>query len=252
MSAQPDTDSSLNANKPGSEPSGNAAAADATSTNVAPAGASAPVDDSTLTYEQLQARVKTLSDSLAAATAESEKFRQEWQDLKLRDEALGVEALTVDESKLEDKLVLSVRELYQSEMKRREVVALLDKLLSTSTQMIKTAPNYDPKVQADYEVASRSAKEYLAGRSSSSIPLGSSLEDGHIIDVNPQLNSVVINLGKSQGVKEGMRFILLQGDKQVGVAVVVLVRDVVSAALVQNLKPDVVLNGGDRATVMTQ
>ena len=47
----------------------------------------------------------------------------------MRDEALGVEALTVDESKLEDKLVQAVKELYQSEMKRREALVLLDKLL---------------------------------------------------------------------------------------------------------------------------
>ena len=79
----------------------------------------------------------------------------------MRDEALGVDALTVDETKLEDKLVQAVKELYQSEMKRREA-------LNSPRQAprhhrpdarLKTAPNYDPKVRADYEVASRAAKD---------------------------------------------------------------------------------------------
>ncbi len=79
-------------------------------------------DVSSLTREQLEAKVKTLTESLASANTESEYFRQQWQELRLRDEALGVEALTVDERKLEDKLVQAVKELYQSEMKRREAL----------------------------------------------------------------------------------------------------------------------------------
>jgi len=169
--------------------------------------------------------------------------------LKLRDEALGVEALTVDESKLEDKLVQAVKELYQSEMKRREALPLLDKLLTSTAEMLQTAPNYDPKVRADYEVATRAAKEYLAGHSGAEIPLASSLSDGRISDVNPQLNAVVLNVGKNQGVKEGMTFLIYQDNQQVGTVKIVLARDMISAALVQDLKPNTVLKVGDRVAV---
>jgi hypothetical protein len=172
--------------------------------------------------------------------------------LKLRDEALGVEALTVDESKMEDKLVQAVKELYQSEMKRREAVVLLDKLLVTSDQMLQTAPNYNPKVRAEYEIATRSAKAYLAGRSGSAIPLGTSLSDGQIADVNADLSAVILNLGKTQGVKEGMPFLVYQDDVEVGTVRVVLARDLVSAAQVENLKPKTVLKVGDRVAVRTQ
>ena len=43
------------------------------------------------------------------------------------------------------------------------------------SKLIQTAPNYDPKVRADYEVASRAAKDYLAGHNAAAIPLGNSL-----------------------------------------------------------------------------
>ena len=61
-----------------------------------------PSDLSGLSHEQLEARVKTLTQNLAEANAEAESFRQQWADLKLRDEALGVDALTVDDQKLEE------------------------------------------------------------------------------------------------------------------------------------------------------
>ena len=204
---------------------------------------------SDLSRQELEARVKSLTQSLAAANTESEYFREQWTELRLRDEALGTEALTVDESKMEDKLVQAVKELYQSEMKRREALVLLDKLLVSTDQMLQTAPNYDPKVRAEYEEATRSAKAYLAGHSGAAIPIGSSLADGRISDTNPELNAVILNLGKTQGVKEGMPFLIYQDDVEVGTVKVVLARDLVSAAQVESLKPNTVLKVGDRAAV---
>ena len=262
MSAQPATDSSLNAVKPATDAATNAAPVTVIDTSpIAPAtdqkagagdanSGAAPTDLSILTREQLEARVKTLTGNLASANTESEYFREQWTELKLRDEALGVEALTVDESKLEDKLVQAVKELYQSEMKRREALVLLDKLLTSTDQMLQTAPNSDPNVRADYEIATRSAKAYLAGRSGAAIPLGSSLSDGRIADTNPELNAVILNLGKSQGVKEGMPFLIYQDNVEVGTVKVVLARDLVSAAQIEKLKPNTVLKVGDRAAVM--
>lgn len=239
MSAPPDTDRSLNADKPVTEPGSDPTAA---ATNAAP-------DLSGLTREQLEAKVKALTENLAQANTESEYFRQQWQELRLRNEALGIEALTVDERKLEDKLVQAVKELYQSEMKRRESLQLINKLLSSSDQMLRTAPNYDPKVRADYEVASRAAKDYAAGYDGAAIPLAVSLSDGRIADVNHELNTVILNFGKSQGVKEGMPFFIYQNNVQVGTVKIVLARDLISAGLVENLRSGTVLKVGDRVTV---
>ncbi len=235
--AAPVAPAETNANAPGQQPKTGAGDA-----NPSP-------DLSNLTREQLEARVKTLTDSLTSANTESEYFREQWTELKLRDQALGVEALTVDESKLEDRVVEAMREAYQSEMRRREAASLLDKLLKTTDQMIQTAPNYDPKVRADYEVTTRAAKAYLGGGSGAAIPIANSLTDGRIADTKPDLNAVILNVGKTQGVKEGMPFIIFQDNVQVGTVKVVLARDLVSAAQVEDLKPNAVLKIGDRAVV---
>ncbi len=210
------------------------------------------VDLSTLTREQLEARVKLLTDNLITANANAEFFRKQWQDLKLEDAALGKDALTLDQRKLEESKVEAYRELYQTEMRRREAAVLLEKLLNTSIAIIQTAPKFDPQVRADYEVASRAAKEYLAGYSGAAMPIGTSLADGKISDINPKLNAVIINLGKTQGVKEGMPFIIYQDAQQVGLVKIVLARPLVSAALVESLKPNITLKVGDRVVVSTQ
>jgi hypothetical protein len=208
-------------------------------------------DVSSMTREQLEAKVKFLTENLAAANTETEFFRQQWLDLRLRDEALGVEALTGDQAKLEDKLVQSVKELYQSEMKRREALNIIGKLLDSANKLIQTAPNYDPKVRADYEIATRAARDYIAGHFGASIPLGSSISDAKIVDVNTELNGVILNVGKTQGVKDGMTFVLYQDSVQVGTVKVVMSRDLVCEADVETLQPKVVLKVGDRAEVST-
>jgi hypothetical protein len=259
--AQPGTDRSLTAITDKPAPAGSATIAapapDALvpvpQVKIGPAHDIAPPppapDVSTLTREELEARVKTLTDALATANADSEAFRQKWTDLKLRDEALGVPALTGDEAATQERLVDAVSEFYRSEMRRREAVTLLDKLLTTTEQLIATAPNYDPKVRADYEVTSRAARSYLQGGSGAAIPVATTLSDARVADSNPDLNAVILNLGKNQGVKEGMPFRIFRNNEEVGLVKVVLARDQISAAQVQSLRPNTVLKVGDRATV---
>ena len=115
--------------------------------------------------------------------------------------------------------------------------------------MIQTAPNYDPKVRAEYEVASRSAKEYIAGRSGAAIPLATSLTDGHVADTNPELNAVILNMGKTLGVKEGMLFLIFRDKTEICTVKIVLARDQVSAGQVETLQPNMVPKVGDRAVV---
>ena len=241
VAAQPAADRSLTADKPATE-----------SGEAPPAPKADTADLSGLSREQLEARVKQLTDELAAANAESEKFRQQWADLKLRDEALGVEALTADQQKMEDRLVEDAKQIYQGEMRHREMLTLLEKLLDTTDGLIATAPKYDPRLLAEYEEASRSAKDYLQGHGGKSIPIAGSLADGRVADTNPELNAVILNLGKSQGVKEGMPFGIYQDDVKVATVKVVLARDLVCAAQIENLSPGTVLHVGDRATVLTQ
>ncbi|MEJ0001370.1 MAG: hypothetical protein WDO13_20835 [Verrucomicrobiota bacterium] len=213
---------------------------------------SAPPDLSGLSRAELEARVRTLTDSLAAANNESEYFREQWTELKLRDEALGVTALTGDKTKLEDRLVQAVAELYRSEMKRREGRRAARQAPVHHRRDAPDRAQLRPQGRAEYEITSRSARAYLSGHSGSAIPLATSLADARVADTNPELNAVILNLGKSLGVKEGMAFRIYQDTLPVATVKIVLARDLVSAAQVETIKPNAVVRVGDRATVETQ
>ncbi len=92
----------------------------------------------------------------------------------------------------------------------------------------------------------------MAGQGGATIPLATSLADGRVADTNPDLNAVILNLGKSQGVKEGMPFGIFQDNVKVATVKVVLARDLICAAQIENLSPGAVLRVGDRATILAQ
>ena len=52
-----------------------------------------------------------------------------------------------------------MKELYQTVMKHREALALMQKPFDLTDQLIQTAPKYDPKLLAVYEETSRSARD---------------------------------------------------------------------------------------------
>jgi hypothetical protein len=197
-------------------------------------------------------RLKALQESLVLANAEAEFFRQQWQELRLKNEALGVEALTVDEKRLEEKVVQSVRELYQTEKQRREALGALEKLTVATQKVLKGANGVDAQARAEYEVALRTAREVLSGKGKASIPLGSDLSNGQIVDLNPQLNAVILNLGSAKDVKVGMPFRVLRGNQVIGRVKVFQTREQVSAALVEGVQKEFELKVGDRVAVAAE
>ena len=54
---------------------------------------------------------KTLTDSLVVSNAEAELFRRKYSELQLRMDALGVESVSKDRAKLEQRLLKAVSDL---------------------------------------------------------------------------------------------------------------------------------------------
>jgi hypothetical protein len=186
------------------------------------------------------------------AQAEAELYSQQYKDLRLKNELMGVDALTVDEQRLQDRVVQAVRELYQTEQDRRELVNRLQQMIDASQELLKTVDKVDPQKRADYEVALRSAREVLAGGGHGPVPAASDLHGGQIVHVNTDLNSVILNVGSRLDVRAGMPFQVIRDDRIIGRVQVFQVRDQICAALVQNVEKDVQLRVGDRVQLDVQ
>jgi hypothetical protein len=200
----------------------------------------------------LRRHVTQLQESLALANAEAAFFEQQYKELRLKNEMLGLDALTGDESRMQKRVLQSVKELYQVEKERRELVARLSLLIESSMAVLKTAEKVDPQKRADFEVALRSAKDFLVGNGSALTTVVTELREGQILHVNDELGSVILNIGSKLGVKSGMPFRVLREDKVVGRLKAFQVREQVSAALIEFRSPNQILKRGDKVEVAAE
>lgn len=202
--------------------------------------------------DSLIKQVKALRESLALAGAEADMFRAAWQQLKERDAALGVDALTGDEKRLQEKLVQAVRDAYAADRDRNQAVDWLEKVLAAAQALVATAGKVDPVKRADYEAAVRGAGDYLAKRRVAEVAPGSGLSDGQVVAVKPELGLAIINLGQMQGAKAGMPFQVIQNDRVVGRVKVFRTREGLSAVVVEGMEKGRELHAGDRVRVAAE
>lgn len=180
--------------------------------------------------------VKTLTDSLVVSNAEAELFRRKYVDLQLRMDALGVESVSKDRAKLEQRLLKAVSDL---QILQKEKEAYRDQLLQlteTVLRYVKTTASGDANARSDVEAQLR-ATNRLVGESGNTPNDAEApdLMDGKVISVKEEWSLVVGNLGVEQGVKIGMPLRVVRSGRNIATLRVVDVRDKISGAVVQGM-----------------
>jgi hypothetical protein len=178
----------------------------------------------------------SLNESLAVANAESEFFRRQFSDLKLRMEALGMEAVGDNKEALEQRLLKAVRDLSLTQQAKEEMSERLVALSEAVLLFLKSATSADAQLRMDVESQLRSANESMnAGgpeeKAKGEIP--ADLTNAKVISVKEDYALAVINIGARQGVKTGMPFQVTRGDRGVARARVISVRDRICGAVVE-------------------
>ena len=184
-----------------------------------------------------QTTIRTLNESLAVANAECEVFRRQYSDLKLRMEALGLASVGDNKEALEQRLLKAVRDLG---LVRDEKDKLAERMVALSESVLlymKTATAADPKIRMEVEGQIRAANEAMdestAKETMASAPVAANLNDGQVISVKDDYSLAVMNLGSVQGVKIGMPFVIVRGNKFIARGRVVDVREKISGAVVE-------------------
>lgn len=205
-------------------------------------------------YKDLEVKNKTiraLSESLELANAEADFFRRQWIDLRLRDEALGVDALTGDEARLREKVVAAVRDLYQSEKRRQETVAQLVAMVEMMQGVLKSARGIEPELRAQVEAQLRLSQALVEGKGEAVQPGQGTLLAAQVLDYKSTLGLVVLNVGWRQGAKVGMVFEIMRGGRLIAMARAVDVRESILGAIVERSAERTVVADGDDARVST-
>ena len=195
---------------------------------------------------------KTLTDSLVVSNAEAELFRRKYSELQLRMDALGVESVSKDRAKLEQRLLKAVSDLQLMSKEKEAYREQLLKLTETMLRYVKSTPSADPQARAEVEAQLRGTSQLLAAKDGSSPNEGavSDLMDGKVISVKEEWSLVVGNLGAQQGVKLGMPLRVVRAGKTIATLRVVDVREKISGAVIQELDSEKVkIKVGDRLQV---
>ena len=187
--------------------------------------------------------IRALNESLAVANAESEVFKRQYSELKLRMEALGLAAVGDNKEALEQRLLKAVRDLDLTRQEKEKLSERLVALSETVLLALKTATVTNPQIRLEVEEQLRAANESLDAANATDAPSASEqnvgLTNGHVISVKEEYGLLVLNLGAKQGAKIGMPFQIVRQDHAVGRARVVDVRERICGAVVEEFNSNV-------------
>jgi len=190
---------------------------------------------------EAQEAIKSLTDSLAVSNSEAEVFRREAAELKLRMTAFGVDGLSGDPAKLQQRLLKAVRDL---QLVQNEKDKLADELVQLSEAVLrytKVATTDDAEARMALEARLRSVTEVLgipgsdSGTNGKPAATPGSLTNGMVVSIKEELSLVVANVGSQQGVRVGMPFKVVRDDHLIGTVRVVDVREKICGAVIQSL-----------------
>jgi len=188
-----------------------------------------------------QEQVKSLTQSLGATTQEAEVFRRESGELRLRMEALGIDAASSDRTKLEQRLLKAVRDLELVQGEKDKISTALVRMSEAVLNLLKTAEIIDPEARLAVEAEMRAANQAMGVAPAAAIEAPTYtpvLTDATVIAVKNELALVVLNVGRNQGVQSGMPFGVWRGNRKLGTLRVVDVRDRIAGAVIQEFESE--------------
>lgn len=187
---------------------------------------------------------KTLADmrkNLAATSGESEIFKRQAMELKLRIEALGLDTAGGNNARLEQRLLTAVSDLRVLADEKKRLSEAIVRLSEAASLHAKSATGTSAEARLSLEAEIRNANLVLGLSSPNAIeatPVPSTISDGGVISVKDDLALVVMNLGSKHGVKVGMPFQVVRDQRLIGSVRVVDVREKIAGATIQNLSSE--------------
>lgn len=185
--------------------------------------------------------VVSLTNSLAIANGEAEVFRREAAEQRLRMEALGVDGLSADKSKLEQRLLKAVRDLQLVQAEKDKLGDQVIQLSEAILRYTKSATTEDGEARLALEGQMRNAANLLGipsqgeGEGGAGEASEGRLGRAMVISIKEELSLVVANIGSMHGVKVGMPFRVYRGNREVGLVRAVDVREKICGSVIQSL-----------------
>ncbi len=194
--------------------------------------------------------------TFATTSGETEVFKRQTMQMKLRMDALGLDSVGGNSVKLEQRLLAAISDLRATVGEKRKLSEALVRLTEAASLHAKTATGVDLQSRLSLETEIRNANAALGVASANVAETGaipSTVSDGRVISVKEELTLVVMNLGSRHGVKVGMPFQIAREGKLIGSVRIVDVREKIAGAVIQKISSEKDhIKVGDRLTVDAQ
>jgi len=181
---------------------------------------------------------KELVKSLAEAVRVSEEHVAVARDVQLKLQAFGVDLFTMEENSLQGRLLKAVRDLDISHQEKEAQARALEALGESFTKYLAATK----KVAADGAIveAGEAIKMSLqavalandTGKNRSNGK--TALDKSKVVSIDSEIGLLVLDMGRSEGIKVGTPVAVLRGDQPIYTAMIVDVRDSICGAVLQD------------------
>src|ERR1041384_1259711 len=150
-------------------------------------------------------------------------------------EALGLDSVSKDRKKLQQRLLNALSDLRLMEKERDQYRDHLLGLSEVVLRLLKTSTGIDEQARIDVEAQLKDANQLEI--TSRNLPEETgTLMDGRVISVKQEWSLVVGNIGEKQGVKMGMPLRVMRADELIATLRVVDVRQRICGAVIQDIR----------------
>ena len=183
---------------------------------------------------------KALSSQLALAQNEAamlrEKLKQAPPGQSHADTAQAMQRVEEERQKLADELA-RLKVVLDQALHGKEGMSLAQRAqaLAEAERVKRLLASQQPMAQATAALATNGVAA-----------IAPTLESGQVLSFNSELKVAVLNLGEAQGVRLGMPFVVVRGDRIIAHVKVVEVRQKISGAVIERLEHGIVIQSGDR------
>ncbi len=176
---------------------------------------------------------KQLVQSLAEAVRVSEEQTKAAHEVRLKLEAFGVDLFTVDENSLEQRLLKAVRDLDISRQEMDQQNKNLQALSEAFLKYVQSTPDAPAAAKAEAEEAIEIAGGALV-LPGDGVQSSRGLDNAKVVSIDSGIGLVVMNVGRSEGIRVGTPMVVLRGDRPIFTAMIVDVRESISGAVLQD------------------
>lgn len=213
-------------------------------------------DANKLELATLQEEVSRLSrentkfkESLIASNKREEQVAKKLARVKTRMGALGKSLLSEDQ---DQRLLAALTEIEYLQGRVEKLEGATIDLTDNYRKLISTVLVSDPDARTEMEVSLRQAETALGFRYQPSRPIeAGTLQEAQIVSIDQESGLIVLNVGRKNETRIGMRFAINRGSLDIATGIVAEVRPSVSGMLIQELnQKDLLVQIGDTARVI--